>query len=385
MGNNAPCKVTGVGTVKIKMFDRVVRTLSGMRHVPDLKRNLISLSTFDSKGYKYTGEGGVLKVSRGALVVMKGQKRAAELYVLLGSTVTGEVAISTPLLSDDEVTRLWHMRLGHMNDEIDYMSRVPYSSAVGSLMYTMVCSRPDLSYAVSAVSRYIANPGKEYWKAVQWIFRYLHGSIDAYLQFGITRSGVVEYVDSDFGGNLDKRRSLTGQNAIFLAKDQMFHERTKHIDVRYHFVRDIIARGNIIVSKVSTHDNSADIMTKTLSGDKFKHCLDLRLLEFVTRILFALGPGLKTSRCDICGILVIGRNFEICGGSGGIGPIGPIPEPTTDLVGGAGAEPPRSGPVLLNRFVHTVFVQKSPQTRNRNATNQVQELSRIHGMKRVQS
>ena len=65
--------------------------------------------------------------------------------------------------------------------DIEYMSRVPYSSAVGSLMYAMVCSRPDLSYALSVVSRYMANPGKEHWKAVQWIFRYLRGTSNAYL------------------------------------------------------------------------------------------------------------------------------------------------------------------------------------------------------------
>ena len=55
----------------------------------------------------------------------------------------------------------------------------------------------------------------------------------------------------------------------------MFHERTKHIDVRYHFVCEVIARGDIVVSKVSTHDNPADMMTKTLSVTKFEHCLDL--------------------------------------------------------------------------------------------------------------
>ncbi|KAG8501913.1 hypothetical protein CXB51_004578 [Gossypium anomalum] len=194
------------------------------------------------------------------------------------------------------------------DDEIKYMSHVPYSSAVGSLMYAMVCSRPDLSYAVSAVSRYMANPGKEHWKAVQWILRYLRGTTDVCLQFGRTEDGVIGYVDADFAGDLDRRRSLTGyvftiggcaiswkatlqttvalstteaeymaiteackeaiwlkglfselnedlqistvfcdsQSAIFLTKDQMFHERTKHIDVRYHFVRDIIARGDIV-------------------------------------------------------------------------------------------------------------------------------------------
>src|SRR5947207_6356773 len=48
-------------------------------------------------------------------------------------------------------------------DDIEYLSRVPCSSAVGSLMYAIVCSRPDLSHALSVVSRYIANPGKEHW------------------------------------------------------------------------------------------------------------------------------------------------------------------------------------------------------------------------------
>ncbi|KAG8477244.1 hypothetical protein CXB51_030469 [Gossypium anomalum] len=71
--------------------------------------------------------------------------------------------VSTPLAA--------HFRLSsalspQSDDEIEYMSHVPYSSVVGSLMYAMVCSRPDLSYAVSAVSRYMANPGKEHWKAV---------------------------------------------------------------------------------------------------------------------------------------------------------------------------------------------------------------------------
>ncbi|KAG8483260.1 hypothetical protein CXB51_022251 [Gossypium anomalum] len=242
--------------------------------------------------------------------------------------------VSTPLAA--------HFRLSstlspQSDDEIEYMSHVPYSSAVGSLMYAMVCSRPDLSYAVSAVSRYMANPGKEHWKAVQWILRYLRGTIDVCLQFGRTEDGVIGYVDADFAGDLDRRRSLTGyvftiggcaiswkatlqttvalstteaeymaiteackeaiwlkglfselnedlqistvfcdsQSAIFLTKDQMFHERTKHIDVRYHFVRDIIARGDIVVSKISTHENPADMMTKSLPITKFEHCLDL--------------------------------------------------------------------------------------------------------------
>ena len=57
MGNNMPCKTIGIGSIKIKMHDGIVRTLSNVRHVPDLKKNLISLGTLDSNGYKFSAEG----------------------------------------------------------------------------------------------------------------------------------------------------------------------------------------------------------------------------------------------------------------------------------------------------------------------------------------
>ena len=82
MGNNVSCKITGIGTVRIKMFDGFVRTLGDVRHIPDLKRNLILLSTIYSKKYKYTSECGILKVSKCVFVVMKGQNRCIKLYVL---------------------------------------------------------------------------------------------------------------------------------------------------------------------------------------------------------------------------------------------------------------------------------------------------------------
>ena len=72
MGNDESDNITCAGTVRIKMFDGIVRMLANVKHVPNLKRNLILLSTLDSKRYKYTGEGGALKVSKGVLIVMKG-------------------------------------------------------------------------------------------------------------------------------------------------------------------------------------------------------------------------------------------------------------------------------------------------------------------------
>ena len=65
------------------------------------------------------------------------------------------------------------------------------------------------------------------------------------------------------------------QSAIHLAKNQVYHSRTKHIDVRFHFVREIIEEGQISLCKISTSDNPADMLTKVVSGIKFQHCLDL--------------------------------------------------------------------------------------------------------------
>ncbi|KAH9792408.1 hypothetical protein KPL71_004103 [Citrus sinensis] len=96
-------------------------------------------------------------------------------------------------------------------EECDYMARVPYASVVGSLMYVMICTRPDISQAVSMVSRYMHNPGKNQWLTVKWILRYLYGTVDVGLLFKKDcGQQCVGYYDSDFAGDLDKQRSTTG-------------------------------------------------------------------------------------------------------------------------------------------------------------------------------
>ena len=223
-------------------------------------------------------------------------------------------------------------------EERDYMARVPYASVVGSLMYVMVCTRPDISQAVSMVSRYMHNPGKNQWLAVKWILRYLYGTVDVGLLFKKDcGQQCVGYCDSDFARDLDKQRSTTGcifalgggpvswrsilqstialstteaeymaateavkeaiwlkgllgdlgviqeniavfcdnQSAIFLAKNQTYHARTKHIDVKYHYVREIIESGVVLLKKIDTKDNPADMLTKIVSEVKFQHYLKL--------------------------------------------------------------------------------------------------------------
>ncbi|GKV26776.1 hypothetical protein SLEP1_g36011 [Rubroshorea leprosula] len=218
-------------------------------------------------------------------------------------------------------------------EEKKFMAHVPSASAVGSLMYAMVCTRPDISHVVNVVSRYMANPGKGHWEAMKWILWYLRGTVDVGLVYdrSVDPSGnVVRFVNSDFTGDLDKRRSTTRyvftlsgcaiswkatlqstvalsttkaeymaiteavnealwlkglvnyleveQNEMMVFCDSqsaMYHKRTKHIQFRYHFVREVISNGDVLVEKISTNENLADMMIKLISGIKFKHCLDL--------------------------------------------------------------------------------------------------------------
>lgn len=111
-----PCKIVRVGTVTISMFNGAIRTIIDVRHVSELKQNLVSLSTLDLKSYKFFGKGGVLKVYLGAIVVMMRYRTSIDLYILQCSTVIGDAAVSTYSLVDEEVTKLWHTRFEHMSE-----------------------------------------------------------------------------------------------------------------------------------------------------------------------------------------------------------------------------------------------------------------------------
>jgi len=115
--------------------------------------------------------------------------------------------VSTPLVA--------HFNLSTSSGPLDgeeerYMSRVPYAYVFGSLMYVVVCTCLDTAHAGSVVGCFTSKQGKEHWKAVQWILRYVQGTSKYGLVFGETNPGqVVGHSDSDFTGDLDERRSLT--------------------------------------------------------------------------------------------------------------------------------------------------------------------------------
>ena len=79
------------------------------------------------------------------------------------------------------------------------MSTVPYALFIGSLMYAMVCTRPDIAHAVGVLSRYTSHPIIEHWNAIKWILRYLRGTSSKCLHFGGSTTYLHGYVDSKFG------------------------------------------------------------------------------------------------------------------------------------------------------------------------------------------
>nr|GEX32983.1 retrovirus-related Pol polyprotein from transposon TNT 1-94 [Tanacetum cinerariifolium] len=153
--------------------------------------------------------------------------------------------------------------------DVERMSKVPYANAIGSLMYLMVCTRPDIAYAVSIVSRYLANLGKNHWEAVKQILKYLRGTANVGLIYGTNRGNhkdVIGFVDSDYAKDPDKGRvygPYGGCEGSYLAKGTLGR------------VREVLEAKTVEVLKVGTEHNAADAMTKVVPGHKLQHCLEL--------------------------------------------------------------------------------------------------------------
>ena len=95
------------------------------------------------------------------------------------------------------------------------MKNVPYSSAVGSLMYTMVCTRSDIAHAVGVVSRIMSNPRKEYWATVKWILRYLRSTSRVSLCFGPREPMLDGFTYADMSSDINSSKSTSGYLMTF--------------------------------------------------------------------------------------------------------------------------------------------------------------------------
>jgi hypothetical protein len=210
-------------------------------------------------------------------------------------------------------------------------------------MYAMLGTRPDIAYAVGALSKFSSNFGLVHWQEAMRVLCYLAGTKHHGLRFDGKRgadmsSVILGYTDSDWAGDVDTRRSTGGyvflmsgaaiswssklqtspalssteaeymactraaqeaiwlrqlleelgfpqsapttilgdnQGAIALAKNPANHPRTKHIGLRFHFIRFAISDSKVELEYVSTNDMAADGLTKPLTGPKHEHFLRL--------------------------------------------------------------------------------------------------------------
>ncbi|KAK8667652.1 hypothetical protein V6N13_007800 [Hibiscus sabdariffa] len=200
------------------------------------------------------------------------------------------------------------------SQEKERMSQIPYSSAIGSIMYAMISTRPDLSYALSMTSRYQANPGEGHWGGEEQLS--IKGYTDASFQTdkddSRSQSGFVfrlnggavswksskqdtvadstteaEYIATSeaekeavwikkFVTELGAVPSISdalelycdNNGAIAQEKEPRSHQRSKHILRRFHLIREIVDRGDVEICKVHMDDNTTDPLTKPLSQQK---------------------------------------------------------------------------------------------------------------------
>lgn len=238
----------------------------------------------------------------------------------------------------------------HTGTPLPISFKQTYQSKVGSLNYAAIISRPDISEAVGVVARFGSNPNKEHMEAVDRIMAYVKGCPDMgeIYRHDADKPDMHCYVDSDWAGCKDTRKSTTGyvvllsgapiawkskrqdtvaqstceaeyiagykaaqeivwlqdvirdlripglsfdktplfidnNGALRLSRNPEFHDRAKHIELKYHYLRKAVQKGQISTLRVDSKDNLADIFTKPLPRDAFQ--------ELVGKM------GLQTASC----------------------------------------------------------------------------------------
>ena len=226
-------------------------------------------------------------------------------------------------------------------DGSESVDQTLYQSIVGALLYVSMATRPDIAQAVGAVSRYSADPKQTHLTAAKRILRYLKGTTELVLTYRCVDGNLCCFSDSDWAGDVDTRHSTSGyiltlggcaiswnsklqrvtalstaeaefiavseackelmwmkklmeevqnvklpmtvmednQAAIAMIKNPVYHARTKHIDIRYHFIRELYQEGQIRLEYCPSSENIADLMTKPIPRVQFgKLCERLGLI-----------------------------------------------------------------------------------------------------------
>lgn len=289
-----------------------------------VKRDLIS--KFDMKDLGKAEHFLGMHITQNDIGIKVDQERYIEKVLKVFGMADCKVA-STPSVSGQ---KLGKPGIDHKPDP-----RIPYQNLIGSLMYISVCTRPDIAHAVNYLSQFNACYAEEHWLAAKRVLRYLKGTKCLGLQYKRTGMHKVQgYADASHATCHD-RRSYSGmvflhmgaaicwesrkqrtialstaeaeyvamseaareaiflkrlvseisgqvempmkifsdsQSAVAIAQNPVHHQRTKHIDVRHHFVREAVEHGHIELEYVETSRMVADVLTKPLLKGKFNWC-----------------------------------------------------------------------------------------------------------------
>ncbi|KAG5890546.1 hypothetical protein JTB14_028297 [Gonioctena quinquepunctata] len=197
-------------------------------------------------------------------------------------------------------------------DEEKISPNIPFRSAVGCLMYLSVATRPDITFAVHFVSQAVSKPRYHHWEIVKRILKYIRGTSDYGIVYEPGECSLQVFSDSNYAGDLSTRKSTSGfislcfivddgseaakeiswlcrliqevctckistpvlwidnASAVKLVHNPEFHKLSKHIDVRYHFIREKVEEGIFKVKHIAGENQIVDILTKPLCRLRFE-------------------------------------------------------------------------------------------------------------------
>jgi Reverse transcriptase (RNA-dependent DNA polymerase) len=326
-------KVTAESRMYIILYvDDLIIASSNLGEIEKLRKNfeqLFHMKTFGEVDrflgihIEYNREEGVMYLDQ--------QEYIQEILETYG--MTEGKPISTPMETNLKIER---------NTEPEKRTTKPYRELIGSLMYLAGATRPDIMFSVNYLSRFQDSPTEQMWKYLIRILRYLKTTASLRLMYRreASEQGLCGYSDADFGADINDRKSVSGYvfklhgntiswgtrkqavvalssteseyiamtvatteglwiqqilqelelpqekiilfedntSAIAFSKNSENTKRLKHIDLKYHFLKDQVNDGNIVLRHVESREQCADLFTKSLPCVSFKlHCVSLNI------------------------------------------------------------------------------------------------------------